>query len=163
LQDHYAGATTGLALARRCRRANPGLISVLADLEDQIADDRDALRTIMSKLGVRPSRVKAGLGAVVEVVGRLKGNGRIVRRSPLSLVVELELLHAGVITKRNLWRALLAASEWLNGLDDVELKRLAERANAQAERIVNLHFEASGRAFAPVDTPPPRPAVDAVT
>ena len=106
LQDHFAGSTAGLALVRRCRRANPALEQLLADLERDIVEDRHSLESIMSRLGVQPSRVKSAFGSVAELVGRLKSNGTVTRYSPSSRVIELEGLAAGVVTKRNLWNAL---------------------------------------------------------
>ena len=41
-----------------------------------------------------------------ELIGRLKANGRFRQRSPLSNVVELELLALGIMGKRKLWEAL---------------------------------------------------------
>ena len=107
-RDHFAGSTAGLALVRRCRRNNAGteLDQVLAGVETEIEEDRRSFQAMMSRLDVTPSAVKSALGSVAEVAGRLKGNGRVIRSSPSSPVVELEGLAAGIVTKRNLWRSL---------------------------------------------------------
>ena len=110
LRDHRAGATAGLRLVRRCRDANAGsdMGEMLSTLEQEIRLDCEVLEAVMAHLGVRPSRFKAIIAGAAEVAGRLKSNGSIMRRSPSSTVVELEALAAGIITKRNLWRALRA-------------------------------------------------------
>ena len=149
LRDHFAGSNAGLALVRRCRRSNAGteLDDVLARIETEIDEDRRSLQAMMSRLGVAPSAFKAALGSAAEVVGRLKGNGRIVRRSPSSTVVELEGLAAGILTKANLWRSLRASAPSHQVLDIVELDVLLARATSQLERVVTAHEDAARNAF----------------
>jgi hypothetical protein len=149
LRDHFAGSTAGLALVRRLRQANAGtpLDHVLAPIEGEIAEDRRALQAMMSAVGVEPSVFKSAVGAVAELVGRVKINGRVVRRSPSSSVVELEGLAAGIATKRNLWRALRMIAANRDGLDAEELDTLIERATAQYDRVVDAHDRAAGGAF----------------
>jgi hypothetical protein len=148
LQDHFAGSTAGLALVRRCRRANPALEQLLADLERDIVEDRHSLESIMSRLDVQPSRVKSAFGSVAELVGRVKSNGTLTRYSPSSRVIELEGLAAGVMTKRNLWNALSTIAAERGELDAAELDRLIERSTAQLERIMGAHRPAAAEAFA---------------
>jgi hypothetical protein len=148
LQDHFAGSTAGLALVRRCRRANPALEPLLAELERDIVEDRHSLESIMSRLGVEPSRVKSTFGSVAELVGRLKSNGTVTRYSPSSRVIELEGLAAGVMTKRNLWNALSTIAADRRELDTAELDRLIERSTAQLESILAAHQPAAAEAFA---------------
>jgi hypothetical protein len=147
LQDHFAGSTAGLALVRRCRRANPALEQLLADLERDIVEDRKSLESIMSRLGVQPSRVKSAFGSVAELVGRLKTNGAVTRYSPSSRVIELEGLAAGVMTKRNLWIALSTIAADRSELDAAELNRLIERSTAQLDSILGAHRPAAAEAF----------------
>ena len=151
LRDHFAGATAGLALARRCRRNNAGtgLDAELAGIETEIDEDRRRLQAMMSRLGVAPSPLKSTLGSFAELVGRLKGNGRIVRPSPVSPVVELEGLAAGIVTKRNLWRSLRVAAPNHGGLDIAELDLLEERATSQLARVTTAHDRAAEGAFGP--------------
>lgn len=151
LQDHHAGSAAGLALVRRCRRANRGtpLGDVLARIDTQIADDRTALESMMARLGVSPNRLKTAVGSVAELVGRLKRNGRLTGYSPLSRVVELEGLAAGVLTKRNLWRALRAVADDHQGLDTEELDRLVERATGQLDQLLAVHKPAAVQALSP--------------
>jgi hypothetical protein len=149
LRDHFAGSSAGLALVRRCGRNNTGteLAEVLAAIEDEIDEDRRSLRAMMSRLGVAPSAFKSALGSMAEVLGRVKSNGRIVRRSPSSTVVELEGLAAGIVTKANLWRSLRAAAPSYDALDVDELDRLEARATSQVERVLAAHDNAARTAF----------------
>ena len=148
LQDHYAGSVAGLARVRRSRRANPDLDGLLGDIERAIIEDRHSLESIMSRLGVRQNTVKNALAAVAEVAGRLKSNGRLFRQSPSTAVVELELLAAAVLTKRNLWHSLLAIAGEREGLDAATLQNLIARATSQLEQLVAAHGPAAHRAFA---------------
>jgi hypothetical protein len=156
LQDHLAGANAGVALVRRSREANQDthVGEVLAGIEQQIVEDREVLIGIMSRLGVGASPIKSALGVVTELVGRLKSNGRLVRYSPSSRVVELEVLAAGVITKRSLWRALRAIAEGRPELDSEQLDELVERATDQFDRIVAIHPQCAHEAFATVSETP---------
>ena len=154
LRDHLAGAMAGVALARRCRRANRGgdLGETLAGIEAEIIEDRRELSEIMAHLGVRESRFKEVVGLVAEAVGRLKSNGRFLRPSPSSRVVELETLAAGVFTKRSLWLSLRAVVDDYRALDARELDRLATRAERQYERLIVEHNRAAATAFGSAST-----------
>lgn len=160
LRDHFAGSTAGLALVRRCRRENAGtaLENVLATIETEIDEDRRTLQAMMSRLGVSPSSFKSALGAAAEAVGRLKSNGRVLRRSPSSSVVELEGLAAGILTKRNLWRSLRAAAHRA-ALDVAELDTLIDRATSQLDRVLAAHEDTARSAFgSPPTSAAPRSA-----
>jgi len=71
-----------------------------------------------------------------ELAGRLKPNGRIVRRSPLSDLVEVEGLLDAVRAKAAGWQALLAADP-AHFAADVE--PLVGRAESQINRLVEIH------------------------
>lgn len=150
LRDHAAGAVAGEALARRCHKSNADTPfgAVLADIAAEIAEDRRTLAELMRDLDVSPSRVKGVIGAVAEFVGRLKSNGRLVRYSPSSRVVELEALAAGVLTKRNLWRSLSGAAAQRPELDAEQLDILEQRATTQLDRLLEAHRRAAATAFA---------------
>ena len=109
LQDHLAGSTTGLELARRARGANEGTEygPPLAKIADEIEADKRQLEGIMEDLGFGGDRLK-NIGAwALEKLGRLKLNGELTSYSPLSRVVELEGLLTGITGKKGLWIALL--------------------------------------------------------
>ena len=116
-------------------------------LAREIAEDRDDLDRIMSDLGVTPSRFKAALAAAGSQLGRLKLNGRLVRRSPLSDVLELEALGAGVTAKRDLWLALGVVEPAVAELDGERLARLARRAARPAQPDRRAPSSAAARAL----------------
>jgi hypothetical protein len=101
----------------------------------------------MRDLGVEPHRAKDTLARIGERLGRLKLNGRVLRRSALSDLLELETLRVGITGKRALWVSLAASS---NGPSDV-LERLAERAESQIRVIEDARVQAARRALAPTE------------
>ena len=143
LQDHHAGAQAGIALARRAAGNNdaPELERIVRDIEE---DERVLLR-VMAAVGARPSTVKAIAAKVAERLGRLKLNGQLLRRSPLSPVIELELLLSGVKSKKHVWLLLRDATDL--DLDDVDLDRMIARVDEQVDRLDALWREAAREAF----------------
>jgi hypothetical protein len=149
LNDHLAGAAVGLELARRAQGSNEGtpLGDFLAGLAVEIEQDREELEAIMERLGVGRDRVKLVAGWGAEKVGRLKLNGRLTSYSPLSRLVEIEGLMAGVSTKRAGWLALLELAPGEPRLDEEQLQRLLSRAEAQLRELHEHHAEAAGVAL----------------
>ncbi|MEU5921786.1 transaldolase [Streptomyces sp. NPDC047141] len=98
LSDHYAAATGGLDLFRRAAdaRKDEQAGHTLAGLADQIDQDRTALARIMADLGMSTSYSKTAAGWLAEKAGRLKTNGHLFSRSPLSDVLEAEAMLTGV-------------------------------------------------------------------
>ena len=135
LNDHLAGATAGTELAHRTARSrgdgqNGGTLRRLAA---EIAQDRAALLDIMAALGMKVRRYKAGAAWVGEKAGRLKFNGRLFARSPLSNLEELEMLRLGVEGKAAGWRTLRTLADTDTRLDPGRLDELISRARRQAD------------------------------
>jgi hypothetical protein len=148
LNDHLAGATAGVELARRLRGSNeddPEFGPVLAEVCAEIEADRETLTAVMDQLGVGRSKLKPLAAVLGERVGRLKLNGRLRGYSPLSRLDELELLQVGVAGKRRLWRALEHTRA--GDLPGFDLGALAERATGQLRRLEALHLKAAARAL----------------
>jgi len=147
LNDHLAGATAGTELAHRMARSHgtgeDG--STLRRLAAEIAQDRATLLDIMAALGIRVRRYKAGAAWVGEKAGRLKFNGRLLARSPLSNLEELELLRLGVEGKAAGWRTLRALADTDTRLDRARLDELISRASRQADLLEDLRVAAAGQ------------------
>jgi hypothetical protein len=152
LNDHLAGATGGVELARRAARGTRGSATgdTLAALTAEIAEDRAALLDMMAALGVPARRYKIYAGWVGEKVGRLKLNGRLVGRSPLSTLVELEALRLGVEGKGAGWRTLRALADRERRLDPKRLDELIERADRQSKTLEELRVSTAAEIFADV-------------
>ena len=149
LQDHYAGSTGGLEMAKRTAKANGGTEfgGPLTRLATEIGEDRDALKRIMDHLEVGRAPVKAALAWGAEKAGRLKPNGQLRGYSPLGRVVEIEALVTGVSGKLSLWRALQAIAPTEPRLDAAQLADLAGRAEDQLTRLHGLRDRAAAIAF----------------
>src|SRR3954453_2912939 len=108
LQDHYAGSTGGLELAKRSAKENEGTEfgGPLTRIAGEIREDRAALKRIMDGLDVSAAPAKVGLAWAAEKAGRVKPNGQLRGYSPLGRLIEVEALITGVTGKHSLWRAL---------------------------------------------------------
>jgi hypothetical protein len=150
LQDHLAGSTAGLELARRTRGANKGTEygAPLARIADEIEADRRHLQGIIEDLGFGGDRLKNIAAWGLEKMGRLKLNGELKGYSPLSRVVELEGLLTGITGKWGLWVALLEVAPSEPRLDAALLERLRARAEEQRATVEELREKAAREAFA---------------
>lgn len=156
LNDHLAGATAGVELARRLAGEDHNTIGgqTMRRLSEEIADDRGVLLETMAALDVPVRRYKTWLAWAGEKAGRLKPNGRVLSRSPLSRVVELEMLTLGVEGKAAAWRTLRARAASDSRLDADRFARLLERARRQADDLERLREWAATEAFGGnADTP----------
>ncbi len=148
LDDHWAGAGAGVALAKRLAAENEGtpwhvtLCQIAADIE---ADQQTLAKLRAAEPGGGGFSFKRVLAQGVERIGRLKLNGRLVGYSPLSRVLELEALMSGVQAKRGLWQALRQSGEFTVG--DVDLSELERRAIEQLDALSGIHEQAARLAF----------------
>jgi len=145
LNDHLAGATAGTELAHRTARShrdgkNGGTLRRLAA---EIAQDRAALLDIMTALGIKVRRCKVSAAWVGEKAGRLKFNGRLLTRSPLSNLEEPEMLRLGVEGKAAGWRTLRTLADTDTRLHPARLDELISRARRQAGLLEDLRVDAA--------------------
>jgi hypothetical protein len=149
LNDHLAGAAGGAELARRLAKANrmPGAAPTLRRLASEISQDHGALQNIMRSLHFPIRRYKA-LGAwTIEKVRRLKLNGRLVGRSALGDLIEIEALRLGVEGKAAAWRTLRTLADHDHRLDTSQLDALQTRAHHQLETLEDLRIQAADNIF----------------
>ena len=110
-----------------------------------MAQDRAALLEIMAALGIPVRAYKVCAAWIGEKAGRLKFNGHLFTRSPLSRLEELEILRLGVEGKAAGWRTLRALAETDGRLDPAELDELAARARRQADLLEELRIRAANQ------------------
>jgi hypothetical protein len=128
LNDHLAGSTAGLNLARR----------VAEDLADEIEQDRDALLDVMERLSVSRDRVRVAAGWGAE---------KLLRYSPLSSLEELEALSLGVEGKLAQWKTLRHTHGDDPRLAGIDFDELAARAQSQRRRLERQRLRAAEEAF----------------
>ena len=146
MNDHLAGSTVGMELAKRAASSNEGteLGKFLAQVATEIEQDREELKSMMDHLGVPQNRIKMPIAWAAEKVGRLKPNGQLTGYSPLSRLIELEGLALGVTGKLALWRSLSATRGDLGAFD---LEHLIERAESQRDGLEERRLQAAREAF----------------
>ncbi|MGI5142139.1 MULTISPECIES: hypothetical protein [unclassified Streptomyces] len=149
LNDHLAGSTVGTRRAQYMVRAHSGtpLGRALEPIAADIGEDREGLLAIMKRLGVPARQYKVWAGRLMETVGRLKSNGRLIGRSPLTSVLELEFLRLGVEGKAAGWRTLCEVAEDDERLDRHELDELLERAQRQVRTLEELRVRQAHEVF----------------
>ncbi len=148
LNDHLAGATGGVELARRARSSNRGTKwgKTLEGICAEIEADRTTLEDVMERLDVKRDTVKIAGAWAAEKLGRLKLNGRLRGYSPLSRLLELEMLHIGITGKLELWQALQRTL--IPKLSEVDFSALIERAESQRQAVERLRLDAAAQALA---------------
>lgn len=146
LNDHLAGATGGLELFRRAAGSAPEPVrSELERMTRDVEQDRESLVGLLRALGVPVRRYKVVGGWLLEKAARAKPNGRLLRRSPLSDLVELEGLLLGVQGKGAGLRALRELAATDPRLDRDELDVLVGRAERQAQDLERLRLQTAAR------------------
>jgi hypothetical protein len=148
LRNHGAAALAGRDLFRRtaANQRDQPYGGELAELAAEVEEDCETLHAIMRAARVEPDLLSGLLLRLGERVGRLKPNGRLLRRAPLSDLIEVEALIIAVRAKAAGWQALsqCAAPAW-SEIADTQV--LYERALDQAERLNEIHRSVAARLF----------------
>lgn len=145
LADHLALARGGRDLARRMAAGggHRGADDLLRRAADELDEGRRALTSFLRQLGASRPRVREAAVGLAERMGRLKPNGRVRSRSPLSDLYELEglatVLGAAALGWRALERAGVAAPEVVGAR--------AEACEALAAEVGRRALEAAERAL----------------
>jgi hypothetical protein len=149
LNDHLGGSTVGVELVQRIANEYRGTeLGSFADaLTSEIKADRDALLEIMEQLGASKDQAKVAMGWITEKFGRLKPNGELRERSPLTPLVELEGLSLGIEGKRALWLALTSVDAVAERIGRARLDDLVARAEDQRARLEERRLDAARQAF----------------
>ena len=113
-----------------------------------MAQDRATLLQIMVALGIPVRRYKVYAAWIGEKAGRLKFNGHLTSRSPLSSLEELEMLRLGVEGKAAGWRRLRVLAGQDPRLDPGQLDELIARAQRQSGLLEELRVQAAADVIA---------------
>lgn len=154
LRDQEAIGRAGSDLFRRALR-NQGRHPRAAELRELAVEggrDLTALHDLMRQLGVRSSPLLIAALRGGERLGRLKLNGSLFRRSPLSDLVEVQALLTLAHLKVAAWEAIAAADPETAGAS-VDVAALLHRANRQVERLVALHRQVAVEALSSPEEP----------
>ncbi|WP_309132824.1 NAD-dependent epimerase/dehydratase family protein [Brevibacterium sp.] len=148
LSDHLTGATAGVQRIERMTGAyiDTPVYAKLSEVAEEIRLERSFLLNLIRDLGMKQMPYRQAVSWVGERLGRLKSNGKVTERSPLTLVLEAELMRSAVIGKLGAWQTLQANAELL-GLEPQVFRDLADQALAQADALGEVHAYARTRAF----------------
>ena len=137
LNDHLAGATLGVDLAKRIRDLSEGtpLGDVMASISPQIEEDRDTLLALMETMGTSSNPVKQMTGWVAEKASRVKFSGAVSGEPDHGVFMALESLTLGVEGKWSLWMALREVAGQYSALSTADLDTLISRAEAQHDTL----------------------------
>ena len=158
--DHLAASTGGIELVDRMRRYHTGdpYGRQLQQLLEELHEEKAALRSMMATLGLPVRPYKQVALWVGEKISRLKLNGRLISRSPLSNLVEFEFLASAVRAKRSGFETLREVAAVDERLDKDELDRLIEQANRQHEWLTKARREVAADLFGGDGTAPEKAA-----
>lgn len=149
MTDQLALGVLWREIARRACNSSNGTAegAALERVATQISEDVALFGQMMRRLGFSTRAPKAWLAVVAERVGRLKLNGSILRRSPLSRFEELDFLVMGIDGKVVLWQNLRDGAELGARLPDIDFDRLIERARSQRAELEPFHAQAAQAAL----------------
>ena len=147
LNDHLAGANFAVELLDHfISEANPAE-PVLVSLRREIEEDRQQLKSLMSRAGVEESRIRKASSWFAEQLSEAKFSLDDERDGPLRRFERLEALSIGIDGKLALWEALHEASGRNAVLSSLDYDKLRQRAIDQRSRVETLRLEAAGAAL----------------
>ncbi len=148
LSDHLTGATAGLERLERLAGSctEEPFHGELTELVEQVRAERELYLDLLQVLGVSRRPYRQAAAWVAERAGRLKLNGRVVEQSPMTPVLETELLRAAVTAKIGGWQTLRDHATDV-GLDPTQFDELIEMANHQLDVLSRFHAHTRKTAF----------------
>ncbi|WP_153504603.1 hypothetical protein [Cumulibacter manganitolerans] len=148
LSDHVSGATAGIARVSRMAKdyADSPYGGKLSLIANELYEERELLRDTMRRkeLSIRPYRQVAA--AVFEQLGRLKLNGRLLGTSPMTPLLEAEVMRSAVLGKIGGWQTLRTYSDALE-ISTEQVDALITIARRQIDDLSELHEWVRERAF----------------
>lgn len=145
LNDHLAGAVTGLELLGRLREeyAEHPDVRVLEKVEADISEDRATLERLMKRLDVSHGTTRRAADWLVDKAVRMKLAVDDSDDGALRTFEMIEFLSLGIEAKASLWNSLAAIAPADPALSDVNFEELVRRAREQRDAIEPLHIAAA--------------------
>lgn len=149
LDSHLLGAEAGVRLFGAARKTWEGsrYEETFAELEEEIADERDDLERLILALGYRRSPLKYVLGKAAAAVGRLGPVNPLGNGGGKSGQFELETLQSIVRAKECLWRTLLALAAHDHRFNAERLREMLESAGRQQDTVARVMTETAPARF----------------
>jgi hypothetical protein len=147
--DHIASAAGGIELVTRMIGVHRGSRHepALRQLLDELRQEKSDLTATTRALGLPVRQYKQVAVWVAEKASRLKLNGHLLSRSPLSDLVEFEFLASAVRGKRSGFETLRIAAEVDPRIDKVLMDSLIDQANRQFRWLTDVRREVAAEVF----------------
>jgi hypothetical protein len=147
--DHLASAAGGIELVSRMIGAHRGSSyeQGLRQLLDELRQEKSDLTATTRALGLPVRQYKQVAVWFAEKASRLKLNGHLLSRSPMSSLVEFEFLASAVRGKRSGFETLRILAEADPRVDKVLLDGLIEQANRQYRWLTDVRREVAAELF----------------
>jgi hypothetical protein len=147
--DHLAASVGGIELVRRMlhEHRTTDYEQPLKQLLGELREEKSSLESMMQGLGFAIRRYKIAAVWLGEKAARLKLNGRLLQRSPLSDLIEFEFLASAVRAKRSGFETLRTVAEVEPRLPKAEIDRLIRQANRQFEWLSHTRREVAATVF----------------
>ena len=147
--DHLAAATGGIELVSRMLGQHRGTPheAKLEELLGELREERSVLLSSMAALGFPVRQYKQVASWIGEKLARLKLNGHLLSRSPLSDLVEFEFIATAVLAKRCGFETLRVIAAADDRLDDALLDRMIAQADKQHDWLADVRREVAARIF----------------
>ena len=146
LNDHLAGAGFALELIDHLSEEAPGLAPAAAKLRAEISEDREQLRTVMTRLNILESRVRKAGSWLAEQAAEVKLGVDDEDNGPLRRLERLEALALGIEGKIALWRALATIPNGV-ALSSIDLETLTHRGEEQRAKVELWRLQAASDAL----------------
>jgi phage I-like protein len=147
--DHLAAAGGGIELVRRMLNEHRGSSHEdgLRQLLRELREEKATLTEVTRALGVPVRHYKQAALWIAEKASRGKLNGHLLSRSPLSSLIEFEVLASAVRAKRSGFETLRIAAEVDERIDKAVLDGLIAQANRQYHWLTDVRREVAAGLF----------------
>jgi hypothetical protein len=141
--DHLAASTGGKELVSCMIGAHTAgrFEEPLRGLLEELHEEQTAIRSMMATLDLPVRQYKQLATWVGEKLARLKLNGHVFSRSPMSSVIEFEFISTAVLGKRAGFETLRELADVEPRLDAALLDRLIQQADRQHEWLTEARRE----------------------
>ena len=147
--DHLAAAVGGIELVSRMvgRHRGSRYERKLEGLLGELREERSVLASSMQALELPVRQYKLVASWVGEKLARLKLNGHVLTRSPLSDLIEFEFIATAVLAKRCGFETLRVIAAADDRLDGPLLDRMIAQADKQHDWLADVRREVAARTF----------------
>jgi hypothetical protein len=148
LNDHLAGATAGVDLAKQASERHDGeLREFFAQLADEVSADYNTLTSLMDQMDAHASGAKEVLAKAGSEISDTKFSGESTDDPEFGTFITLETLSIGVEGKLCMWKALKVVADDYPELSSADIDTLIERAQSQRDKIEGKRLEVASTAL----------------